>query len=142
MKLPTLRTGAIIAASIALVACNQFENQKRAERAQTELIGMSRSEIMECAGRPDRTIAGGSTEMLVYLYGEQRRMVGEPDPQSAVPQTAPPIASSTPWSEATITLENSRVTNVRYRGQTGGLITGSQNVCGEIVYHCLRQTSN
>lgn len=129
----------IIAAAVALAACGQFERQERAERAQSELIGMSRGQLVDCAGQPEQVIHAGNLETLIYRVGETRRMVGEPDPQSTGIQTSPPAASSTPWCEASFTLENSRVTNVRYRGQTGGLITGSQNVCGEIVYHCVRE---
>jgi hypothetical protein len=134
-----LKAGLIVAAAIALGACAQFERQERAERAKIELIGMSRAQLIDCAGQPDRVVQAGALEQFIYLYGEQRPMVGEPDPQGTGIQTAPPAASSTPWCEATITLENSRVTSVRYRGQTGGLITGARNVCGEIVYHCVRQ---
>jgi hypothetical protein len=135
-----LRTAICIAAlSLAAGACGQFENQERAERARSEMIGLSRGQLVDCAGQPDRAIQSGSIETLIYLYGERRRMVGEPDPQGGTMQTTPPLASSTPWCEATFTVENSRVTNVRYRGQTGGIITGSKNVCGEIVYHCVRQ---
>ncbi len=134
-----LKPALIAAAALALAACEQFANQERAERAQTELIGMTRTALIDCAGQPDRIVPGGNIETLIYLYGEHRRMVGEPDPQSTGVQTSAPIASSTPWCEATFTLENGRVTNVRYRGQTGGLITGWRNVCGEIVYHCVRQ---
>jgi hypothetical protein len=133
-----LKPSAIVLAAIALGACQQLENQERAERAQTELVGLTRAQLIDCAGQPDRVVSGGSFEQLVYLYGEHRRMVGEPDPQSTGIQTAPPTANSTPWCEATFFVENSRVTNVRYRGQTGGIFTGQHNVCGEIVYHCVR----
>ena len=137
-----LKPTVIVAAALALGACSQFENQERAERARSELIGMSRGQLVECAGQPDRVVQSGNLETLIYLHGEQRRMVGEPDPQGTGMQTSAPIANSTPWCEATFTVESSRVTNVRYRGQTGGLITGAQNVCGEIVYHCVRQPAN
>ena len=133
-----LKPVAIVLLAIALAACTQRENQERASRAQTELVGLTRAQLIDCAGQPDRVIGSGSIEQLVYLYGEHRRMVGEPDPHSTGVQTAPPTANSTPWCEATFVMENSRVTNVRYRGQTGGIFTGPQNVCGEIVYHCVR----
>lgn len=60
--------GAIAAAALgagALAGCASAEAE-RAIRAQTELVGMRKADLLACAGVPHRTARTGEVEMLEY----------------------------------------------------------------------------
>ncbi|MSP79871.1 MAG: hypothetical protein EXR02_02240 [Rhodospirillales bacterium] len=127
----------LIGLVLLITACTTKERQVASERAQSELVGLRKDQILECAGAPWRESRSGNMETLVYLYQEDASRRGHSERSAAEIETAPPVLQER-WCEATFIVDDGRVMSVRYRGQTGGLLSGRQHICGYIVERCLR----
>lgn len=58
----------LVVACLSLTSC-QFQRAADAELAQTELVGMSKSRLLQCAGAPSATAPiGNDGEILTYEY--------------------------------------------------------------------------
>jgi len=122
----------------ALAACSGAALQKSADRAQTEMVGLSREDLLRCAGRPSRRSTDGDTEFWTYVRqsgGDSYSQIEQGGPQQ-FPRTPSNYALS---CEATFRFEQGKVAGVSYRGASGGAIINRQQVCGQIVEYCLRR---
>jgi hypothetical protein len=108
-----------------------------AARAQKNLVGMSKAELLSCAGVPLRQDRAEGLEFLTYAGG------GDVVSQAVVTQTSPSNGvasgkSARRYCEATFVLRDGRVERVNYQGRTGGLLTKGEQ-CAFIVESCLKQ---
>ena len=93
-----------------------------AEDAQTQMIGLTKREVLECAGIPKRAMQSDGVEYLQYSY----RWQGGNDGNTV-----------TKNCDVTITLSDGRVSKVDYRGDTGGLLTKGW-ACYYVVEDCVQ----
>lgn len=125
---------------LVLEACAARDRQRTAELAQTQMIGMSRADLLACAGRPASRASGDRIEYFVYVRREGGRDPLGSEPVGAAGGFSPAPSASTPLRcEATVKLEEGRVASIVYRGQSGGVVINRQQVCGYIFERCVRQ---
>ena len=128
----------ITAISICLISgCASAHRSQIATRAQTELIGMSKKDLLSCAGVPVRQDHADDLEFLTYTGGGDSSSVGyasRTSPSSAI------IVSKRKqrYCEATFVLKDGKVQKINYSGRTGGLATRGEQ-CAFIVENCLSQ---
>ena len=109
----------------ALFGC-ATASQNRAElaqRAQSELVGMSKTDLLSCAGAPLRSEKAGEVEVLTYVGGGD--LVGGPD------------FAQRRYCEVSFVMRMGRVDKINYAGRTGGLITKGEQ-CAFVVENCMR----
>jgi len=114
----------LLALSFLLFGC---ANKKSADavKARTDLIGMSKAEILSCAGTPAKSSKSNDIEVLTYSYAG-----GQPSSGAGVVQQG--------QCSASFVFQRGRLTRLNYTGQTGGLATQGDQ-CGFIVANCLKQ---
>ena len=113
---------------LLLGACAALDEQhaaiQRADTAafaQTELAGLSRAEILACAGKPTRTAKTGDTESLIYVSGA--------DGGSA--------SSRQDSCEVRFVLRRGYVEKVEYSISDVGIF-GKGGQCAYVVQKCMR----
>jgi hypothetical protein len=108
-----------------------------ASRAQTELVGISKKDLLLCAGVPLRQERVEDLEFLSFAGGGDS--VGSAVATSTSPGTVVAVGKSTHrYCEATFVLKNGIVQKVNYQGRTGGLLTKGEQ-CAFIVENCVKQ---
>lgn len=113
-----------------------FQRAGLASRAQTELVGMSKKELLSCAGVPVRQERVDDLEFLTYSGGGDS--VGAAVATSTSPSTAIATGKRTHrYCEVTFVLKDGVVQKVNYQGRTGGLLTKGEQ-CAFIVENCLK----
>jgi hypothetical protein len=123
----------VVLAAICLVACGA--SHRRAEvagRAQYELVGMSKKDLLLCAGVPIRQQQADDLEFLTYGAGGDSTAV-----TVATSQKTSVSKSAHRYCEATFVLKDGVVQRVNYQGRTGGMFTKGEQ-CAFIVENCLR----
>jgi hypothetical protein len=98
---------------VLLVGCAD----QRAEMAarQKELVGMSKKDLLQCAGDPPRLFSSDGYEFLTFPGGDERR-----------------------YCQLMFVLKDDVVQEVNHTGPTGGLLPKGEQ-CGLIVDNCLNQ---
>jgi hypothetical protein len=127
----------VLALAVALlVAGCTFQRAAISSRAQIELVGMSKIELLSCAGVPIRQEQMDNIEFLTYSSGGDS--VGTAVATSTSPSTAIATGKRTHrYCEVTFVLNNGVVQKVNYQGRTGGLLTKGEQ-CAFIVENCLK----
>jgi len=127
----------VVALAVALlVAGCTFQRAAISSRAQIELVGMSKIELLSCAGVPIRQEQMDNIEFLTYSSGGDS--VGTAVATSTSPSTAIATGKRTHrYCEVTFVLNNGVVQKVNYQGRTGGLLTKGEQ-CAFIVENCLK----
>lgn len=126
----------LIICAIAFAGC-AVQRAQIATRAQTELIGMSKKDLLSCAGVPLRQDHADDLEFLSFAGGGDS--VGTAVATSTSSTTAVAVGKSAHrYCEATFVLQNGIVQKVNYQGRTGGLVTKGEQ-CAFIVENCLKQ---
>ncbi len=115
-----MRGFVVLLFALLLSGCS-IQKSMDASRAQEELVGMSRGDLLACAGAPNTTAANGDTEYLTYSA------VG------GLTSTGRGLRDC----KATFVLQGGRVARVNYTGNTGGLITQGKE-CEPIIRNCIR----
>lgn len=120
---------------ILLCSCAAKERASTAQRAQGELVGLKKAEILACAGAPARAATADDVEVLTYVGGGDSRGVatgvGGPGVGTAV------LTTHRRYCEATFVLRNGVVEKINYSGRTGGLATKGEQ-CAFVVQNCVR----
>lgn len=137
-----LKTSVELALAFCLIALMSGCTSERAERvetanrAQTEMIGMSKKELLLCAGVPVREAHAEDIEFLTYIGGGDS--VGGAAAVGTSPNTAVAAgASHHRYCEATFALKDETIQKVTYQGRTGGVFSKGEQ-CGFIVENCVR----
>lgn len=129
-------TSLTVAILLAVVGCAAQQRAEIATRAQGELVGMSKKDLLSCAGVPQRQERVDDLEFLTFSGG------GDSVGGAVVTQTSPSTAVATGRStrrycEATFVLKDAVVQKVNYQGRTGGLLTKGEQ-CAFIVENCVK----
>ena len=124
--------GAGLAACLAAAGCSVGRSNDAA-RARSELIGLSKPELLQCAGVPNRTMSDGNAFFMTYDNSQTG--------QSGI--TMPIIGGGInlvgdEYCRATFKLVDDRVASVSYAGNTGNIL-GSLAMCGFAVATCVHE---
>ena len=109
-----------LAVCVWAAGCSVHKRVKQAEVASSEMIGLSKKELLSCAGVPVRMQKIEDSEFLTYTTGGKRGWGGR-------------------YCEVTFTLKNDIVEKISYGGNTGGRFTQGEQ-CAYVVAPCLRKT--
>ena len=120
-----MRMTLLLGAVLIVAGCAALDRAKLAERARTELVGVTKEHLLACAGAPDKRLASTDKEYLTYVIQTERG-------------TVEGTGGGSRFCEATFVVKDNRVEAVTYRGKTGGLLTKGEQ-CGYIVQNCLYQ---
>ena len=121
-----------IAAIASLSGC-KYNRVKTAQVAKTEMIGMSKGELLSCAGVPDKAMSSNGTEFLSYRSGGETSYSAN----TIYGYNATTfINSSYRFCDITITLKNDKVQRVSYSGKTGGFLTQGEQ-CAYVLENCV-----
>ena len=112
-----------VAVLFALAGCASQHRAQVASQAQEKLVGMSKKDLLSCAGVPERQERVDDLEFLTYSGG------GDSVGGAVAMQTSPSTAvatgrSSRRYCMATFVLKDGIVQKVNYQGRTGGLYRG------------------
>jgi len=116
-------------------SCAKLNRASLANRAKTELVGMTKKEILSCAGVPVRTYEMDDLEFLTYYSG------GDGTVGAIATGSSPVIgvgSAKRRYCEITLILEDGVVQSVNYTGRTGGLITEGEQ-CAFGLENCLSE---
>jgi len=122
--------GLIPALLISACANTGMENSDIAFFAHSQLIGLSKAQILACAGKPAYTDASGDRELLSYSAssGDTTLMIG------AGGKVLSNVRNS---CDVTYVLRRGYVEDVRFTGaRTGGTFTPDEE-CAVIVRKCV-----
>lgn len=120
---------------LTLCAC-AFQRAEIASKAQTELVGMTKADLLTCAGVPLRQERLGDLEFLTYAGGGDS--VGSAVATETSSTSAVVAGNATHrYCEATFVLKDGIVKKVNYQGRTGGLLTKGEQ-CAFIVENCVK----
>lgn len=100
-----------------------------AQQARAWLVGLSREQIIGCAGKPERIVGSPGSEALVYsaASGESSIIIGA---------SGGPVQKSQHSCEVSFLMRDNWVTEVRYAGRTGNTLTPDEE-CAPIVRKCM-----
>lgn len=118
-----MQTLAFLCVVLIVASCAALDRAKLAERARSELVGVTKDHLLACAGAPDKHLTSGNSEYLTYSARTEQRTVDG-------------TGGGSRFCEATFILKNGFVEAITYRGKTGGLATKGEQ-CGYIVQNCL-----
>jgi len=141
-RLPApLAAALVLPLALAIAGCGRSASEL-AGQAPARLTGMSKADLLACAGNPDRSRVSGGREILVYetvgSIGEQDRVFT--DSTRTGSELSVPFASElgSNFCEATFVLENGRVQSLTYRGPSTQRIGRAYGACYSLVQSCLR----
>jgi hypothetical protein len=146
----------LLLALLLLSAACTIQHSFVASRGESELLGMSKQNLLACAGAPARTAIFEGIEVFTYTGGEDT--VGyAPTSTGGRDSTSGTYASGTAsgnanntsqpdtggksahrYCEVIFVLKNDVVDSVNYIGPTGGLLTKGEQ-CAVVVKNCLDQ---
>lgn len=126
----------VVLCGLTLYGCAAQHRAEIAERAQTEMVGMSKKDLFLCAGVPLRQEHVEDLEFLSYAGGGDS--VDSAVATSTSPSAAVAVGKSTHrYCEATFVLKDDIVQKVNYQGRTGGRNTKGEQ-CAFIVENCVK----
>lgn len=133
----TLVLSALAASAFLLSACAS-PLDLAAEKAKTDMIGMSEQQLKACAGEPTATNLENGTALWSYFRETSRSAVAISDVGYTPTRRGETTYDYYRYCEATFALQNGRVRSVEYRGRTA---TGREVLepCGAIVERCVKQ---
>jgi len=132
LTLPFASLSVLLAAGL-LAGCI-FERSQEAKEARTQLIGMSRSQILACAGQPRSTVKDGDLEVFSYYVGAPNydEILGiKPTDAQRITGTSQPKNC-----RVRIMFRSGIVDKVDYSGNTGGLFSRDET-CASVINRCL-----
>jgi hypothetical protein len=131
-----IATSLLVVLTLGTTGC-AVQRAQVADRAQTELVGMSKKDLMVCAGVPIRQERIDDLELLTYGGGGDSTSIGTAN--AVAPGTAVGVSRTAHrYCEATFVLKDGKVQKVNYQGRTGGLLTKGEQ-CAFIVENCVKK---
>lgn len=111
--------------------------ERVADRARTEMIGMSESQLKACAGEPTALNRENGIDLWSYFRETARSAATISDIGYTPTNRAETSYDYFRYCEATFALQNGRVQSVEFRGRTA---TGREIMepCGAIVQRCVK----
>jgi len=131
--------GLLVAAALLTVSCANPQAES-ALRAPVTMLGMSKGDLLSCAGVPERSTTNGDTEYLTYIRQQtlvDRDVDWEPSPWLGPrgPLLWRPDVTTYVRSyrcEATVALRGGRIAEMRYNQDRDATL------CYQIVGNCVR----
>ena len=120
---------------VGLSSC-AIQRAEIASRARKELVGMSKKNLLTCAGVPSRQDRFEDLEFLTYTGARDTVGTGAANSSSSNVMFGAYRAAQRDC-EATFILKDGIVQNVSYLGRTEGLLTKGEQ-CAFIVESCLQ----
>jgi outer membrane protein assembly factor BamE (lipoprotein component of BamABCDE complex) len=122
----------------ALIACFflsgcAIQRAQVAATAQNQMIGMSKEQVLACAGPPMNKATEGATEVWSYASGNGRTDVAMSGGRGWATGS-----SSQRFCTVNVTMASDRVARVNYVGPTGGLLTPGEQ-CAFALQNCVVQ---
>ena len=121
------KTCAVLFAILGLFACVSgcavHKRMKMAETAKSELVGLSKTDLLSCAGVPIRSEKINDMEFLTYV--SDATGIGF-------------FHRSKRYCEVTFTLKDGVVEKVSYSGNTGGRFTKDEQ-CAYVIVSCIER---
>ncbi len=122
--------GTLVAAALAVSSC-AVERSNHADRARSDLVGISKAELFRCAGLPDDTQKVGDDEFLTYRN----------DLLTSGGITMPIIGGGvnffdSKYCHATFVIRNGRAQALHYAGNASSPMA-ELDQCGYIVDTCI-----
>lgn len=134
MKVPFVVLCILIGVSFG---CASRQRAETANRAQSELVGMKKVELLTCAGVPERQERVGDMEFLSYSSGGDSVDVGVATKTSRSTSIYSG-RSNRRYCGVTFILKDGIVQKVNYQGRTGGLLSRGEQ-CAFVVENCLNR---
>lgn len=129
-----------IGVSIAVAACASYERAETANRAQTEMRGLTKSDVLGCMGPPVQKASEGNVEVWSYHSGGE--LTGS---TFATADASGRIVAGTAISNAkvrqcavNVVFNDGHVSRLNYIGRTGGLFTRGEQ-CAYAVENCVKR---
>jgi hypothetical protein len=113
----------ILTLCVFISGCAVHKRMEIAESAKTELVGLSKKDLLSCAGVPTRSDKVDDMEFLTY--GSDATGIGF-------------FHRSKRYCEVTFTLKNGVVEKVSYSGNTGGRFTEDEQ-CAYVIKSCMNE---
>ena len=124
---------------LAVAACsatsNKFTRMEVAQKARSEMLGLSQEEVLLCMGPPANRASTGSTSIWSYPSGGDVRM----STSIVNPDGLYPVAVTNANSlgcVVNVMFSSGAVSEISYIGRTGGLITEGEQ-CAFAVANCV-----
>lgn len=123
--------------SLALLGACASPLEQVAERARTEMVGMSDAQLKACAGEPTALNRENGVDLWSYFRETSRSATTVSDVGYTPTGRAETSYDYFRYCEATFALQNGRVREVEFRGRTA---TGREIMepCGAIVQRCVK----
>jgi hypothetical protein len=131
--------GAVVLAGCAVMRA------KEAGEARTQMVGLTKEQVLACMGPPVSRANEGSTEVWSYNSGNGY-VAGSTFSTANVTAQRGYITgygtnfgvTSQRFCTVNVVMNNSRVSQVNYLGPTGGLLTAGEQ-CAFAVQNCIHQ---
>jgi hypothetical protein len=137
----SIKTMAVVSfLAVQLSGCggnNAYTRSDIAKAAKTELIGMTKENLLSCAGVPNGSYVSNGTEFLSYRSGgsTSHSAYTTPGIGGYAPRTY--ISSRNRYCDINITLKNNIVRKVNYSGKTGAALSRDSE-CAYVLERCVR----
>ncbi len=115
----------VIATSIAACA---IQRAQVASDAQSQMVGMTKEQILACMGPPTNKAAEGATEVWSYPSGNGQTTVSYGSGFANAAQR---------FCTVNVTMTGGRVSRMNYVGPTGGLLTPGEQ-CAFALQNCVQ----
>jgi hypothetical protein len=128
-----------ICAALAVAACAPLEWAQIAEDARSQMLGLSKEQVLACMGPPANRMAEGATEVWAYRSGN-----GQIDVASSASVAGPMVTGDTVatmrFCNVQVVMQGGRVTRLNYTGPTGGFLAPGEQ-CAFAVRNCVRPSA-
>ncbi len=125
-----MRILGIVALCAALGGC-AFQRAEIAQDARTQMVGLSKEQVLACMGPPANKAAEGATEVWGYASGNGMTVA-----TASYDRFGGTAVSSNRFCNVNIVMTSGRVSAVNYTGPTGGLLTAGEQ-CAYAVNSCV-----
>ena len=121
----------------ALSGCS-VQRAETAAIAKTQLVGMTKEQVLQCMGGPASTARAGNTEVWTYYSGGDAYTSGNATAYTFGSTTTAyaNARTRTRYCKIDLILNDDRISRVNYSGRTGGIITEGEQ-CAFAVQNCV-----
>jgi hypothetical protein len=125
-----------LALLLPLIAACTSPLEHKAERARSEMIGLSADQLMACAGQPTARNREGGADIWSYFRETSRSATIQTEQGFSPAGRGEVMGDYFRYCEATFILQNGKISALEFRGRTA---TGREILepCGAIVDRCL-----
>jgi hypothetical protein len=127
-----MRVLGIVALCAALGGC-AFQRAEIAQDARTQMVGLSKEQVLACMGAPANKAAEGKTEVWGYSSGNGMTVT-----DASYGRFGGTAISSSRFCNVNVVMTGGQVSAVNYAGPTGGLLTAGEQ-CAYAVDACVKQ---